>query len=119
LDCDNGRWDNAGHRLYPKLLEIRSGGTPPRTGEIVNLFTMGTARVTAVGVFQSWAEWVDFPLKGAGGAGLFSASNPDPAKHGHVGPLISEEVITIAGCKPQDFEAGRVWFCAVEFVVKV
>ncbi len=113
------RWDNPGHPLYPKLLEMRSGGTPPCIGAIVNLFTMGPARVTAVGMFRSWAEWVAFPLKGAGGFGLFSTSNPNNVREGQVGPLIDEEVITIPRCMPQDFNKGRVWFLAVEFVVKV
>jgi hypothetical protein len=110
------RWDNQDHHLYPKLIEIRSGGSRPSVGEIVCLHTMGPARVTCMGRFQNWLDWISFDFKGSWGAGLFSADNPDPKARGMQGPAIQEEVVKVRGCAPHDFDCGRVWFFSVEFV---
>ncbi len=47
--------------MHLKLLKIWSG-TPPIVGATLSIFTMGPERVTSLGVFKSWVDWVNFKL---------------------------------------------------------
>ena len=114
------RYDCEDHPLYPKLLEMRSlvDGPPPEVGSLINMDNMGRARVLGVGSFRNWQHWLDFPLRGKGGAGLYTQANPAPLRHGKQRPkgrFACEEVLSVRGCSMEAFERGEIYFVALRF----
>lgn len=89
------------HPAYPKLIEVRSRKEipTPSAGDYLEIEGLCGAIVKQVGEFHGMDAWRRFPLKAAGGIAL---DHPD-------------DIHSIPGMSPADFELGQVWWAVLEF----